>query len=182
MSYKTTQKWRHKAKKWLIRYMGGECAVCGYDKYYGNLVTHHVDPTKKEYMVSRLINKCHSWNKILTEADKCVLVCSNCHGEIHAGIIECPDIDARGRKRVLEEIESEKPIPKNGKFHYCPECGGMVSDIQKHCSRKCARKACEKVKWPNNLEELVINSSKLAVAKTLGVSDKAVAKRLKYHT
>lgn len=36
-----------------------------------------------------------------------------------------------------------------------------------------------KIKWPNNLAELVAKSSKLQVAKMLGVSDKAVAKRLK---
>ena len=30
-------------------------------------------------------------NKLKVEVDKCVLVCANCHGEIHAGIIDIND-------------------------------------------------------------------------------------------
>jgi len=29
-----------------------------------------------------------SFDKLKKEADKCILVCQNCHGEIHAGLLE----------------------------------------------------------------------------------------------
>ena len=146
MSYEGTQRWRKKAKTWIVRYMGGKCSVCGYNKYDGNLASHHIDEKTKEKTISSLINKCHSWKRILKEADKCVLVCHNCHGEIHIGMTECPDLDSERRKLVLEEIESEKPIPKSGKYHYCPECGEMVNDLQKYCSNDCKNKAQQRIK------------------------------------
>ncbi len=32
-----------------------------------------------------------SWQKVKTELDKCILVYSNCHREIHSGITQLPD-------------------------------------------------------------------------------------------
>lgn len=29
-----------------------------------------------------------AWAKMVIELDKCILVCANCHGEIHADIID----------------------------------------------------------------------------------------------
>lgn len=64
-----------------IEYKGGACSVCGYNKFYGALEFHHLDPSKKEF----------SWNKmrkvseerLKKELDKCELLCSNCHKEAH---------------------------------------------------------------------------------------------------
>lgn len=56
----------------------------------------------------------------------------------------------------------------------------MVNGV-KHCSQKCYHEATETIKWPLDLPELVNKSSKRAVAASLGVSDKAVAKRLRNH-
>lgn len=178
-SYEYKQRWRVKAKEWVIEYAGGHCQGCGYDRYRGNLTFHHPDPDNKKDEIGRLIRDTAGWKKILAEADRCVLVCTNCHGEIHAGLRSCPEIDLSVRTRKLEEIESRKPIPKTGKFHYCPVCGEMINKTKKFCSQECVHKSQEKVKWPDNLATLVERSSKRAIAKNLGVSDKAVAKRLK---
>lgn len=81
-----TRKTRERNKKKAIEYKGGKCSVCGYDRYYGSLDFHHKDPSIKEFTVSQGW-QC-SWDKLKKEIDKCELVCSNCHGEIHADLIK----------------------------------------------------------------------------------------------
>lgn len=73
---------RWKIKQAAILYKGGECAQCGYNKCIDALEFHHLDPTKKDFALG---NKGHtrSWDKIKVELDKCMLVCSNCHKELH---------------------------------------------------------------------------------------------------
>jgi hypothetical protein len=69
----------------LIQYKGGHCIVCRYDTCVDALDLHHVDPTQKEFGISSG-GLSRAWSKVITEADKCILVCANCHREIHAGI------------------------------------------------------------------------------------------------
>jgi len=57
----------------------------------------------------------------------------------------------------------------------------QIASEKKFCSRSCSEKSKEIIQWPDNLPYLVSVSSKLAVAKQLGVSDVAIAKRLKNH-
>ena len=67
-----------------IKYKGGCCEMCGYNKYFGSLDFHHIDPSKKDFGISK--GRCYNFEKIKIELDKCKLVCKNCHGEIHGGI------------------------------------------------------------------------------------------------
>ena len=73
-------------KKALVEYKGGRCAICGYDKNIAVLSFHHTQETennKKEYNIStKMGNRC-SLEFLKKEADKCILVCENCHREIH---------------------------------------------------------------------------------------------------
>jgi len=77
-------------KKKCTEYKGSKCVCCGYDKYIGSLDFHHLDPNKKDFTISHFRNTSFTKNevKIKKELDKCILVCRNCHGEIHAGIID----------------------------------------------------------------------------------------------
>lgn len=81
------QRRRDKVKLMAVEYKGGKCECCGYDKYAGALEFHHLDPTKKDFGIG---NKGYtrSWEKIKEELDKCIMVCANCHREVHAGLIE----------------------------------------------------------------------------------------------
>jgi predicted HNH restriction endonuclease len=81
-----------KRKKDAIEYKGGKCELCGYKKYYGALVFHHVDPMQKDFEWTHLRKK--SWDKIKAELDKCMMLCSNCHSEIHAKDATGFDIEA----------------------------------------------------------------------------------------
>jgi hypothetical protein len=72
-------------KKTLVEYKGGACSVCGYNKNIAVLSFHHINDenNQKEYDISiRMGNRC-SLETLKKEADKCILVCENCHREIH---------------------------------------------------------------------------------------------------
>lgn len=75
--------WRIKTKIKLIEYKGGECIKCGYNKSLKVLSFHHRDPKEKDFSIS---GKSWSFEKLKNEVDKCDLVCSNCHIEIHEEI------------------------------------------------------------------------------------------------
>ncbi len=69
-------------KEKCVEYKGGKCEICGYDKYFGALEFHHKDPTQKDLQISKVRTRTFN-NKIKKELDKCLLLCSNCHREIH---------------------------------------------------------------------------------------------------
>jgi predicted transcriptional regulator len=73
---------RKKIKKLAIDYKGGSCQRCGYNKCDGALEFHHLDPTKKDFSISSSGNT-RAWEVIKKELDKCIMVCANCHREIH---------------------------------------------------------------------------------------------------
>lgn len=80
---------RRNVKERLAKEAGGKCKICGYDRYLGNLIFHHLDSTKKDFGVSQGgVTK--SYKNLKKEADKCILLCCICHGELHAGIISIP--------------------------------------------------------------------------------------------
>lgn len=74
-----TKQTQLRIKKEMIAYKGGCCSVCGYDKHYSALEFHHLDPSQKEIAIA----KATSFKAIKSELDKCILVCANCHREIH---------------------------------------------------------------------------------------------------
>lgn len=80
---------RRKLKTLAVELKGGKCQICGYCKYVGALDFHHSQGEKDFIMGDD--GYTHSWAKIKKELDKCVLVCSNCHREIHGGLIKLPD-------------------------------------------------------------------------------------------
>lgn len=69
-------------KKQAVEYKGGKCERCGYNKCIAAMDFHHLDPSQKDFSISNAKNK--SFDKIKNELDKCILVCSNCHREIHS--------------------------------------------------------------------------------------------------
>jgi predicted transcriptional regulator len=83
----TQKKKRHELKNKCIEYKGGCCEICGYNKCKGALEFHHVDPTKKDFAISHKAYR-FSWEKVQNELDKCIMVCANCHREIHEGLID----------------------------------------------------------------------------------------------
>ena len=66
-------------------YKGGKCSRCGYDKCEAALQFHHLNPDEKEFTLSKInLNDSNfTFETLLKEADKCILLCANCHAEEH---------------------------------------------------------------------------------------------------
>ena len=73
---------RKAMKKEAVKRFGGKCQRCGYDKCIGALSFHHLDPSQKDFGLAQNGNT-HSWEEYWEEAQKCQLLCANCHAEIH---------------------------------------------------------------------------------------------------
>lgn len=84
-SVEAVQTRRKKVKQMAVDYKGGCCQKCGYDKCISALEFHHLDPTEKDFSIS-VDGNTRSWDIIKKELDKCILVCANCHREIHEEI------------------------------------------------------------------------------------------------
>ena len=76
---------RKKLKELAVEYLGGSCSLCGYNKCLSALEFHHRDPKQKDFGLS---SSTKSIESIKRELDKCILVCANCHREIHQDIID----------------------------------------------------------------------------------------------
>ena len=79
------QKRRQILKLKAIEYKGGKCCICGYNKCMDALDFHHLNENKKSFGVAEK-GYTRSWEKVKEELDKCILVCTNCHREIHVGL------------------------------------------------------------------------------------------------
>lgn len=86
-SCKTSRK-RNGKKARAILYMGGKCILCGYNKCVSAMVFHHINPLNKEFGIGQATYL--SWIRIKREIDKCVLLCHNCHSEVHEGLTNLP--------------------------------------------------------------------------------------------
>jgi len=66
-----------------VKQLGGKCAICGYDKCNQALDFHHIG--EKDFDISsKWVN--YSWKKVSEEIKQCILLCANCHREVHAGV------------------------------------------------------------------------------------------------
>src|SRR4051812_16970635 len=77
---------RRRVKEILVQEAGGHCTLCGYGRWIGALHFHHRDSQSKAFGLSD-----RGWTRSLAaaraEAEKCVLLCSNCHAEVEAGMV-----------------------------------------------------------------------------------------------
>lgn len=78
---------RRLVKNKIVQLKGNKCAICG--KTYPNIVydLHHLNSDEKDF---NLGNKTSTikLDEVIKEADKCILVCANCHRMIHAGNVQ----------------------------------------------------------------------------------------------
>ena len=80
-NYANVKSQRQKIKEKAVAYKGGKCVKCGYDKCLRSLDFHHTDPSQKDFGIGTFTVM--RWERVRQELDKCILICSNCHGELH---------------------------------------------------------------------------------------------------
>ena len=99
---KAVAKRRRKIKEFADSYKGGRCEVCGYSKCVWALELHHINPKTKSFGIGAR-GYTRSWDAVKIEADKCVLVCANCHREIEAGVTQLPGVSPVEKQGELRE-------------------------------------------------------------------------------
>ena len=67
----------------LIKLAGGKCSLCGYNKNLAALAFHHLDSAEKDFKLDMRSLSNRGLKTVLAELDKCILVCHNCHSELH---------------------------------------------------------------------------------------------------
>lgn len=161
-----------KRKKYdVVERFGGQCQICGYNKCLNALELHHLDKTKKEYQPSYII-KSGSWKRIDKELENCILLCANCHREVHADE-HTTNYDFKSYIKPFVEVTCD----------YCKTNFTTRKDTQIYCSHKCLSLSKRKIQRPSKeeLEILVKTTSMVKIGKMFGVSDNAVRKWIKIY-
>jgi hypothetical protein len=183
MSYKHIKEYRKRFKKKIVNMMGGECMLCGYNKCIKALELHHTDPHGKDFCISQMTTL--KWSKIFEEAQKCVMVCANCHREIHDNLKECPklkvikfstlsdcwvdwnyiDLASKVKTMTVSEISKEYKIKKANIYRKCKELGlEIIFDTKLKISKEI-------------LEKLIIDKPLKVIGEMFNVTDNAIKKR-----
>ena len=165
------KKWRKSIKEKLVESMGGCCICCGYNKTVAALAFHHLNPSEKEFSISDVLASPISIKKIEEELKKCILVCQNCHCEIHAGIRDIPEI-----------IVQPKQISNKYEYNYslCQVCKTSKPNHKITCSRSCASQHRSKIDWEKiDIQNELKTKSIIRLSEELGCSDGAIHKRMK---
>lgn len=167
-------------KQEAVNYKGGECQKCGYKKCLASLDFHHLDPNEKDTNWKNM--KHWSFENTKAELDKCILVCRNCHGEIHDE--EYRKRREENRLRIKEMRENAPPKAPNFQTHICA-CGKQFvgEHHRKYCSHECASKAIRRVERPSKqqLDRLLWQKPTTKLAEDFGVTCQAVRKWAKGH-
>jgi len=168
--------WRRATKERMVASMGGKCQCCGYDRCVESMDFHHLDPSTKEMPLGDARANPTVWPKIVAELRKCILVCRNCHGELHYGKRQLPETYAQFDERYVEyKTHAELSDP-------CPRCQTPKPTHNKFCSLKCAGYGTHwsAIDWESiDLIKLAQIKTLKEVGDELGVSDSAVKYQLK---
>lgn len=81
---------RRGTKVRAVALMGGTCHGCGRDGPAAVFDFHHVDATTKSFGIGQ-DGIPRRWSRVVAELAKCVMLCANCHREIHAGVRDLDD-------------------------------------------------------------------------------------------
>lgn len=86
-SHKRRQLREVQPKQDVIAAAKTKCVACGYDKCKQALDLHHTNGDTKLFDVSQMAsNRKVTVEMVIAEIKKCVVLCSNCHREYHAGL------------------------------------------------------------------------------------------------
>lgn len=77
---RNTSEYRVNIKQRLVDYKGGKCQICGYNRCINALEFHHVNPEEKDFTIS---GGTKSFDTLKPEIDKCIIICANCHRDLH---------------------------------------------------------------------------------------------------
>jgi hypothetical protein len=164
------QKRRDNLKILAVEYKGGKCenTECGYSKCVGALEFHHIDGDKEFGIASKGYTR--SWESVKSELNKCVMLCANCHREVHAKLLDISNLNSSYHREPTIVYE----------VNYCIDCGCEIGKGTIRCA-KCHLLSRRKVVRPP-LDILLVEIEKLGysgVGRKYGVSDNSIRKWVK---
>ena len=180
MGAKETSEYRRRRKENLIKVCGGKCALCGYNRLPDALDFHHIDPSQKSYGIASG-GTCHDLEADLKEVKKCLLVCSNCHREIHAGLYLIEELIEKQvfLEEVAESLREDKYFRTGTKVYHCENCGCEITKYSKSglCD-KCVKESKRTVERPSReeLKALIRSTPFTKIGEHFGVSDNTIRK------
>jgi hypothetical protein len=152
MNCDNVKTWRKKTKQRIIEAMGGCCVICGYNKCDSVLSLHHLDPSKKEMSFGDIRANPVKWETIVKELKKCILICSNCHGEIHYGYIKLSDtikssyninyVYTKNERINWSDYDVEKMYVEKGIYRASNDIGCTYTTFKKKLIRMGIIKQC----------------------------------------
>lgn len=115
---------RRKLKEMAVEYKGGKCQnpQCNYNKYIGALEFHHPNSDKEFGLSSK--GYTISWERMKKELNKCIILCSNCHKETHAGILDISMLSIDIQNNVQDKVKKQS---------ICIDCGKEIDRKAKRC-------------------------------------------------
>jgi len=138
----------------------GKCQICGYDRTIKALCFHHVYPQDKEFMISQCWH--YSWKRLIKELEKCVMICSNCHDEIHDNLIPIEKIESihklnkdklvnltSDKYELYVKLKKENYIKSKEKFCFICKKKFVGSKNRKYCSYECLHFSQRRVVRPS---------------------------------
>lgn len=160
----------------LVQLFGNKCSLCGYDRCSAALEFHHINPEEKDFALS--VSNSKSLKRNVEEAKKCLLVCANCHREIHNGLYEGVDLFQYQHisSDLLIELEKEK------EELVCKNCGAPITIYSRSgLCVSCAQSAKYRTRIDNKptreqLKALIRDKSFLEIGRMYEVSDNAIRK------
>lgn len=180
MSSIATSEYRRRRKQNLLNICGNKCAICGYSKCNAALEFHHLKAEEKLYSIAKN-GTCHDLETDIEEIKKCILVCSNCHREIHNNeysleeLQELQFFDAN----IIEQLRQEKIDLFTQKKYFCKKCNKEITRYSKTgLCEKCANIASRKVERPTReeLKKLIRTKPFTEIGKIFCVSDNTIRK------
>ena len=181
MSSQATSDYRKRRKLNLIKVCGNKCNICGYNKTASALEFHHIDPAQKEYGIASQ-GTCHNIEKDLEEVKKCILVCANCHREIHDGNYSMEQLFdyQQFNNDIAQQLIQERDNVLFGKQRFCSCCNKPItyyskSGLCEQCS-KATRRIVKDRPNRNELKTLIRNNSFAELSRQFGVSDNSIRK------
>jgi len=170
---------RVERRLFLLEKYDFKCSKCGYNKNISALEFHHIDPNTKEFSIDGKNLTSKSIESIFIEAEKCIVLCANCHREYHNPQTNLSELDYKSEnanKFFVKYAQEKDTILKERNF--CKKCGRELLTNDAELCQDCYHFSIRRVEWPIKevLNELILTKSIVDISKIYGVSDTNVRK------
>lgn len=134
------QKERAISRKYeLVESKGGKCEICGYDKNYAAFDFHHINPKEKSFKLDSRVISNTNIIKLKKEVEKCMLLCANCHREIHYGELDKEKVFVKINDVKTKHISiNNKSKKRQSVCKFC-NCEYDFVKGKVYCNNECRR-------------------------------------------